>query len=220
MRPRVFPAEDTSRRAAPYGSGAPCFNEAAGIPRGRHELHTRMSTKSCHASMRPRVFPAEDGELLPHERERDRASMRPRVFPAEDAAEAVVQPGQEPASMRPRVFPAEDMSEEATTESESKRFNEAAGIPRGRLSLLPQDLYAHHMRFNEAAGIPRGRLDAAGRLHWSLPSFNEAAGIPRGRHPAQHFTDLLPARFNEAAGIPRGRRRSGDTASAPGIRLQ
>ena len=35
MRPRVFPAEDPTRDSMPDG---PCgsFNEAAGIPRGRH----------------------------------------------------------------------------------------------------------------------------------------------------------------------------------------
>ena len=34
MRPRVFPAEDPGARANAYRVHA-CFNEAAGIPRGR-----------------------------------------------------------------------------------------------------------------------------------------------------------------------------------------
>ena len=61
--------------------------------------------------------------------------MRPRVFPAED--------GETPwrlidgfmASMRPRVFPAEDASAIARKSWTNIRgFNEAAGIPRGRLA--------------------------------------------------------------------------------------
>ena len=43
MRPRVFPAEDTR-----YGrrfEGSPfCFNEAAGIPRGRLEIRAVVGT--------------------------------------------------------------------------------------------------------------------------------------------------------------------------------
>ena len=35
--------------------------------------------------------------------------------------------------MRPRVFPAEDPSVEHRPAAETRRFNEAAGIPRGRL---------------------------------------------------------------------------------------
>ena len=39
----------------------------------------------------------------------------------------------------------------------SPRFNEAAGIPRGRQTMMSGGSPAHR-RFNEAAGIPRGRL--------------------------------------------------------------
>ena len=60
--------------------------------------------------------------------------------------------------MRPRVFPAEDR-----------------GDGRSRSPLPPG-------RFNEAAGIPRGRLYAAVALRHQYTRFNEAAGIPRGRH--------------------------------------
>jgi len=82
MRPRVFPAEDSCRRSS-RGQGAGCFNEAAGIPRGRHgKLKGSKSVK--HASMRPRVFPAEDATHSRSAHAAGGASMRPRVFPAED----------------------------------------------------------------------------------------------------------------------------------------
>ena len=103
MRPRVFPAEDV--RDAPHqAASAFCFNEAAGIPRGRLAAVARLERERS-ASMRPRVFPAEDhGEPQPDERVVS-ASMRPRVFPAED-------------TLRCRVCP-----------RFSCGFNEAAGIP-------------------------------------------------------------------------------------------
>ena len=44
------------------------FNEAAGIPRGRHS-YLLDSLVLDEASMRPRVFPAEDGEMLGLKRE-------------------------------------------------------------------------------------------------------------------------------------------------------
>ena len=58
MRPRVFPAEDFGGRALTAASTL-CFNEAAGIPRGRLLLDDDGAEKIV-ASMRPRVFPAED----------------------------------------------------------------------------------------------------------------------------------------------------------------
>ena len=58
--------------------------------------------------------------------------MRPRVFPAEDASMPVTPPPPPPASMRPRVFPAEDGDAEGLLHPHQLRFNEAAGIPRGR----------------------------------------------------------------------------------------
>ena len=60
MRPRVFPAEDSiwsPNNLSRYSR----FNEAAGIPRGRHVAHVLERLYSKFASMRPRVFPAEDG---------------------------------------------------------------------------------------------------------------------------------------------------------------
>ena len=62
--------------------------------------------------MRPRVFPAEDAHLRWDAEHHLQASMRPRVFPAEDP---------ENATRRLRAYPC---------------FNEAAGIPRGRLGLF------------------------------------------------------------------------------------
>ena len=58
MRPRVFPAED-GLPMSPIGTTGNRFNEAAGIPRGRHDTW-RSLTPTRPASMRPRVFPAED----------------------------------------------------------------------------------------------------------------------------------------------------------------
>ena len=92
--------------------------------------------------MRPRVFPAEDG--LPESgRTRSRtASMRPRVFPAEDGHCRVCQGTGTLASMRPRVFPAEDLMTGRPPTWRTQRFNEAAGIPRGRptTQTTPRDL--------------------------------------------------------------------------------
>ena len=87
--------------------------------------------------MRPRVFPAEDN------RERSRttskpygASMRPRVFPAEDRI-VYRRPARScAASMRPRVFPAEDAVDAPVDALLAAGFNEAAGIPRGRIPYL------------------------------------------------------------------------------------
>ena len=59
--------------------------------------------------------------------------------------------------------------------------------------------------FNEAAGIPRGRLIGSPMGRSRGNGFNEAAGIPRGRHDLQEMMGQAAKRFNEAAGIPRGR---------------
>ena len=87
MRPRVFPAEDldlmTKRLARVH-----CFNEAAGIPRGRPR-GPRVPALETRASMRPRVFPAEDGTGGERQHSTSKASMRPRVFPAEDVSTTV-----------------------------------------------------------------------------------------------------------------------------------
>ena len=97
--------------------------------------------------MRPRVFPAEDGDSLHSSMPSGLASMRPRVFPAEDAAPtaganaaAGIPRGvvicRYLASMRPRVFPAEDMVYTLGRYPHARSsFNEAAGIPRGRLAV-------------------------------------------------------------------------------------
>ena len=109
-----------------------CFNEAAGIPRGR-PARQRPSLMEDRASMRPRVFPAEDLEWPAKGERGPRASMRPRVFPAEDGRwSAGFQQGSI-ASMRPRVFPAEDVTRRVLCLGAERGFNEAAGIPRGRL---------------------------------------------------------------------------------------
>ena len=60
MRPRVFPAEDFRRKSIFLYQRQRCFNEAAGIPRGRRARPVLVRCVVCLASMRPRVFPAED----------------------------------------------------------------------------------------------------------------------------------------------------------------
>ena len=85
------------------------FNEAAGIPRGKHDRPDTASPAHPGASMRPRVFPAENTANGGHGTIRDTASMRPRVFPAENRS----------ASVAHRCV--------------QSCFNEAAGIPRGKL---------------------------------------------------------------------------------------
>ena len=157
MRPRVFPAEDPSTSFARRAAGS-CFNEAAGIPRGRRNHSVRRVFRE-RASMRPRVFPAEDDQRNQNPRGETNASMRPRVFPAEDSrcvrlvwsaasncfneAAGIPRgrhgapkggPRGECASMRPRVFPAEDTTIRAPRHRMRASFNEAAGIPRGRRS--------------------------------------------------------------------------------------
>ena len=106
MRPRVFPAEDSAHPCYP-ALRPPCFNEAAGIPRGRLRVG-RNHHQACSASMRPRVFPAEDPDGTDGTDAREVASMRPRVFPAEDSCTTRPTTTGTAASMRPRVFPAED----------------------------------------------------------------------------------------------------------------
>ena len=133
--------------------------------------------------------------------------MRPRVFPAEDAAVAASVASHAEASMRPRVFPAEDWGIGARVSVCESRFNEAAGIPRGRRAELHCAEWAVLSGFNEAAGIPRGRQLVRAELAKEEECFNEAAGIPRGRPTRARGPSQRPACFNEAAGIPRGRHR-------------
>ena len=86
MRPRVFPAEDHVRVSDDLLTRLG-FNEAAGIPRGRHP-------NARHRGPRPSSFNEAAG--IPRgrhiEQVRDAggrfASMRPRVFPAEDIMSA------------------------------------------------------------------------------------------------------------------------------------
>ena len=155
--------------------------------------------------------------------------MRPRVFPAEDVLPVVAVAPHPTASMRPRVFPAEDMMPATYDVDMAPRFNEAAGIPRGRRQ-HPRACHPGSRGFNEAAGIPRGRrpTDSPGASHHrasmrprvfpaedtpprprrspNSSRFNEAAGIPRGRLWRRACWPRRASCFNEAAGIPRGRR--------------
>ena len=209
MRPRVFPAEDF-RHGCFRGDAFPCFNEAAGIPRGR--LYLIETEKGRYlASMRPRVFPAEDlGVAGSDSLKRRLASMRPRVFPAEDDSEqprigvqyvgfneAAGIPRGRPipprpprlhvpgASMRPRVFPAEDASAAQDTHRQRAGFNEAAGIPRGRRGRMPMPgclaVASMRPRVFPAEDVKHGSMYLQ-----RVSGFNEAAGIPRGRLHLEH----------------------------------
>ena len=155
MRPRVFPAED--RR---FQVGRPRserrFNEAAGIPRGRR--------------------PDRRGE----DRHLRRASMRPRVFPAEDPAGWQLTRPEATASMRPRVFPAEDLAVADLCLCHLTSFNEAAGIPRGRLVPDGQVTLIKSASMRPRV-FPAEDPARAGAASTDRSSFNEAAGIPRGR---------------------------------------
>ena len=108
-----------------------CFNEAAGIPRGRlgqASFPLRLGTGFNEAAGIPRGRREVEGGV----RRVGHASMRPRVFPAEDLAGSTMRQPTDPASMRPRVFPAEDPLGPRSLTRPVPCFNEAAGIPRGR----------------------------------------------------------------------------------------
>ena len=134
MRPRVFPAEDPLD-GADEGHELVCFNEAAGIPRGRHAADAARPVQRLDAGFNeaagiPRGRPRSVARGLPASRRFNEAagiprgrpeeliddiccelaaSMRPRVFPAEDRREgSILLASFHVASMRPRVFPAED----------------------------------------------------------------------------------------------------------------
>ena len=152
MRPRVFPAEDRPVDAG-RAARATRFNEAAGIPRGR----------------RP---PRPGGSTTP------KASMRPRVFPAEDAQQRMVKYQTDLASMRPRVFPAEDPPRRPWPSTRRARFNEAAGIPRGR-----------HRRYRDR----RGGLRRASMRPRVFPA--EDAAVRRDRGGPGHDASMRPRVF-------------------------
>ena len=88
--------------------------------------------------------------------------------------------------MRPRVFPAENAFNTNPAARMRSRFNEAAGIPRGKP--------AHRTRTAAiATASMRPRVFPAEniRLHNPVfgvqPRFNEAAGIPRGKRTVKSF---------------------------------
>ena len=110
--------------------------------------------------------------------------MRPRVFPAEDAAVFWQKPAVRRASMRPRVFPAEDTVYSSHVSELLRRFNEAAGIPRGRHlhdALAAEVQWLASMR---PRVFPAEDALSANSAAWMSRCFNEAAGIPRGRRVA------------------------------------
>ena len=133
MRPRVFPADDP-RGLASAACPASDFNEAAGIPRGRHRRPRPAAAPARHTSMRPRVFPADDVRMNRPTVGRIVTSMRPRVFPADDAPGEVGAVRRLATSMRPRVFPADDRRRRRLVARAWLHFNEGRGYsPRTTL---------------------------------------------------------------------------------------
>ena len=87
--------------------------------------------------------------------------MRPRVFPAEDLQRQTDRAADhEQASMRPRVFPAEDLTAVGVVVTTTSRFNEAAGIPRGRL-VLGEHLYLERCASMRPRVFPAEDLEVA-----------------------------------------------------------
>ena len=109
------------------------------------------------------------------------ASMRPRVFPAEDRDVGRVPATRELASMRPRVFPAEDPAEQPFGRPPPLRFNEAAGIPRGRLMPNHRSIGVGLAASMRPRVFPAEDACRSGTAACWPGCFNEAAGIPRGR---------------------------------------
>ena len=136
--------------------------------------------------------------------------MRPRVFPAEDGERAAILVRAVGASMRPRVFPAEDAPGRQQVFDRSSRFNEAAGIPRGR-----RRERTHGPGHAGASMRPRvfpaedtkGRGSACGAITASMrPRVFPAEDVNVLVGHVLGFIDPSVLGFNEAAGIPRGRR--------------
>ena len=82
--------------------------------------------------------------------------------------------------MRPRVFPAEDMPANIVAQC-SIRFNEAAGIPRGRLYVIFHCIVNHQASMRPRVFPAEDSTGSASMYQYPV-GFNEAAGIPRGRH--------------------------------------
>ena len=87
---------------------------------------------TTHASMRPRLFTAENLVLAQIELVDGLASMRPRLFTAENPAGGQTATARGHASMRPRLFTAENAGDLDRQQEESRCFNEAAALHRGK----------------------------------------------------------------------------------------
>ena len=133
MRPRVFPAEDSTNRTCAVRAIENGFNEAAGIPRGRRRTATTTRGSGSRFNEAAGILRGRQEVAREAEQRAEAASMRPRVFPSEDIHGGRHRFPADRASMRPRVFPAEDFSTRTVVVSAARCFNEAAGIPRGRL---------------------------------------------------------------------------------------
>ena len=121
--------------------------------------------------------------------------------------------------MRPRVFPAEDGDRLLVHATSYPCFNEAAGIPRGRLTVPPSNRYLSGASMRPRV-FPAEDPKFGDRVPGRSKRFNEAAGIPRGRPTRTAASFVVTSRFNEAAGIPRGRLMGGELPVALAAQLQ
>ena len=83
MRPRVFPAERPRAFSRPVAESL-CFNEAAGIPRGRPILGYGFAPVQQGFNEAAGIPRGRHKEEVVSQASMPPASMRPRVFPAED----------------------------------------------------------------------------------------------------------------------------------------
>ena len=78
-----------------------------------------------------------------------------------------------------------------------------------------------HTRFNEAAGIPRGRLGLRRLAPAALPEASMRPRVfPAEDIPGSTSGTCTFSGFNEAAGIPRGRRAFASKSAETGSSLQ
>ena len=157
MRPRELPAEDTSCGSR-SGTIGICFNEAAGVTRGRPSVPPtrlpRARSRFNEAAGVTRGRRPHSGQVkqVPVGFNEAAGVTRGRPTPGD-----LEEPQQLHASMRPRELPAEDDSSTSAGQGRMPSFNEAAGVTRGRPDGR-EAWSAWRTGFNEAAGVTRGRL--------------------------------------------------------------
>ena len=156
MRPRELPAEDRCRSGGLDRSPG-CFNEAAGVTRGRPSRPSSASPARRRFNEAAGVTRGRPNNIVEFLDEDEIASMRPRELPAEDPSTPT-----EPSPTSTSFNEAAGVTRGRPAFARSRRtivggFNEAAGVTRGRPAGWACSLVNKHNRFNEAAGVTRGR---------------------------------------------------------------